>query len=302
MKALGKLTTVVDGQRRIISDPPTIVPVEEVFSGVHADAIYKLIGVVLGKYRRTMQSDRRHLLEQFNLVQVARKVVGVGSVGTPRVGRADGRRRRGRAAVPAGQGSPGLGPGGLNAGRSRYAKPGRSVSSPGSPLQQAQSDIFLGWTLVTNPEDGVDRDFYVRQLRDWKFSVPIEGDAPARHGGLRPAVRVDPGPGARPLRRPHRPGRLPRRVRQVRPGHRRLRRNLRRPERTRLRALQAAVKDGKAEPSPKSETAPMCHACNGWPGNCHLAKSSWMVCDPSQFGLGRDGEVGPNVPSRPAEV
>jgi len=63
MKALGKLTTVVDGQRRIISDPPTIVPVEEVFASVQADAIYQLIGAVLGKYRRTLQSDRRHLLE-----------------------------------------------------------------------------------------------------------------------------------------------------------------------------------------------------------------------------------------------
>ena len=82
MKALGKLTTMVDGQRRIISDPPMIVPVEEVFAGVQADAIYQLIRTVLGKYRRTLQSDRRHLLEQFTLVQVARKVVGVGSVGT----------------------------------------------------------------------------------------------------------------------------------------------------------------------------------------------------------------------------
>ena len=64
-KALGKLTTVVDGQRRIISDPPMIVPIEEVFAGVQADAIYELLRTVLGKYRRTLQSDRRHLLEQF---------------------------------------------------------------------------------------------------------------------------------------------------------------------------------------------------------------------------------------------
>jgi uncharacterized protein DUF2252 len=82
MKAVGKLTTVVDGQRRIISDPPLIVPVEEIFADVQADAIYQLLRTVLGKYRRTLQSDRRHLLEQFTMVQVARKVVGVGSVGT----------------------------------------------------------------------------------------------------------------------------------------------------------------------------------------------------------------------------
>ena len=82
MKAQSKLTTVTDGQRRIISDPPLIEPVEEVFPGEQASAIYKLIRETLGKYQRTLQSDRKHLLEEFTLVQVARKVVGVGSVGT----------------------------------------------------------------------------------------------------------------------------------------------------------------------------------------------------------------------------
>jgi len=73
---------VAGGRRRIISDPPMTVPVEEVFADVAADALYEELRTVLGKYRRTLQSDRRHLLEQFTLVQVARKVVGVGSVGT----------------------------------------------------------------------------------------------------------------------------------------------------------------------------------------------------------------------------
>ena len=171
-KALGKLTTVVDGQRRIISDPPTIVPVEEVFADVQADAIYEQIRAVLGKYRRTLQSDRRHLLEQFTLVQVARKVVGVGSVGT-------------RAWVVLMDAGDGVEPLFLQAkeaqvsvladyaGRSRYTNQGERVVA-GQHLQQAQSDIFLGWTRITNPEDGIDRDFYVRQLKDWKFSVPIE--------------------------------------------------------------------------------------------------------------------------------
>src|SRR6516162_9567091 len=81
-KALRKLTTVTNGQRRIISDPPLIEPVEEVFPDEQASAIYALIRQTLGKYQRTLQSDRKHLLEQFTLVQVARKVVGVGSVGT----------------------------------------------------------------------------------------------------------------------------------------------------------------------------------------------------------------------------
>ena len=175
-QALGKLTTVAGGRRRIISDPPMIVPVEEVFADLAADAIYEQLRAVLGKYRRTLQSDRRHLLEQFTLVQVARKVVGVGSVGT-------------RAWVLLMDAADGVEPLFLQAkeaqpsvlaaycGRSQYANQGERVVA-GQHLMQAQSDIFLGWTRVANPLDGVDRDFYVRQLRDWKFSAPIEAMIP----------------------------------------------------------------------------------------------------------------------------
>ncbi len=171
-KALDKLTTVVGGRRQIISDPPMIVPVEDLFADVQADTIYQLLGTVLSKYRRTLQSDRRHLLEQFTLVQVARKVVGVGSVGT-------------RAWVVLLDAGDGVEPLFLQAkeaqnsvladyaGRSQYSNQGERVVA-GQHLQQAQSDIFLGWTRLTNPADGVARDFYVRQLKDWKFSVPIE--------------------------------------------------------------------------------------------------------------------------------
>ena len=172
MKAVGKLTTVVDGQRRIISDPPMIVPVEEIFADVQADAIYQLLNTVLGKYRRTLQSDRRHLLEQFTMVQAARKVVGVGSVGTRAyvllMDAADGveplflQAKEAQPSVLA-----------QYAGRSKYANQGERAVA-GQHLMQAESDIFLGWTRVANPIDGIDRDFYVRQLKDWKFSVPIE--------------------------------------------------------------------------------------------------------------------------------
>ena len=163
---------MVDGQRRFISTPPTIVPIEEIFTGVQADAIYQQIRTVLSKYRRSLQSDRRHLLEQFAMVQVARKVVGVGSVGT-------------RAWVLLMDAGDGVEPLFLQAkeaqpsvlaeyaGRSQYNNQGERVVA-GQHLQQAQSDIFLGWTRVANPVDGVERDFYVRQLKDWKFSVPIE--------------------------------------------------------------------------------------------------------------------------------
>ena len=84
------------------------------------------------------------------------------------------------------------------AGRSQYNNQGERVVA-GQHLMQAQSDIFLGWTRVPNPLDGIDRDFYVRQLKDWKFSVPIELLLPKGMADVRPAVRVDPGPGARPL-------------------------------------------------------------------------------------------------------
>jgi uncharacterized protein (DUF2252 family) len=177
MKALGKLTTVVEGRRRFVSDPPMIVPIEEVFADVQAGAIYQLLHTVLGKYRRTLQSDRRHLLEQFTMAQVARKVVGVGSVGT-------------RAWVVLMDAADGVEPLFLQAkeaqpsvlteyaGRSRYNNQGERVVA-GQHLMQAQSDIFLGWTRVPNPVDGLDRDFYVRQLKDWKFSAPIEAMIPA---------------------------------------------------------------------------------------------------------------------------
>jgi uncharacterized protein (DUF2252 family) len=177
MKAVAKLTAVVDGQRRIISDPPLIVPIEEIFADVQADTIYQLLHTVVGKYRRSLQSDRRHLLEQFAMVQVARKVVGVGSVGT-------------RAWVVLMDAGDGVEPLFLQAkeaqpsvladycGRSQYANQGERVVA-GQHLMQAQSDIFLGWTRVPNPVDGLDRDFYVRQLRDWKFSAPIEAMIPA---------------------------------------------------------------------------------------------------------------------------
>src|SRR5487761_741768 len=174
--ALAKLTAEVDGQRQIISDPPTIVPIEEVFADIQADEIYEQVRTVLSKYRRTLQTDRRHLLSEFTLVHVARKVVGVGSVGT-------------RAWIVLMDAADGVEPLVLQAkeaqpsvlaefaGRSQYKNEGERVVA-GQHLMQAQSDIFLGWTRITGP-DGVDRDFYVRQLRDWKFSMPIEVMVPA---------------------------------------------------------------------------------------------------------------------------
>ena len=177
MRAQSKLTTEVDGQRRIISDPPLIEPVEELFPDIQADQIYTLIREVLGKYQRTLQSDRKHLLEYFTLVQLARKVVGVGSVGTRAwIALMEGGGDENEPLfLQAKEAQPSV----LAAfcGRSQYRNQGERVVA-GQHLMQAESDIFLGWTRATGP-DGVDRDFYVRQLKDWKFSFPVEQALPS---------------------------------------------------------------------------------------------------------------------------
>jgi uncharacterized protein (DUF2252 family) len=175
LQALGKLTTVVDGQLRIVSDPPLIVPTEELFSQDVSDEIHESFHQLVRGYRRSLQSDRRHLLEEFQFVQIARKVVGVGSVGT-------------RAWILLMVGLGNDDPLFLQAkeaeasvleefvGKSGYANHGARVVA-GQHLMQAASDIFLGYQTVEGP-DGVTRDFYIRQLRDWKGSFEVEGAIP----------------------------------------------------------------------------------------------------------------------------
>jgi len=175
MQALDKLTHVVDGQRRIISDPPLVVPTEELFPQFESDALLESLHRLLRSYRRTLQTDRRHLIEQFELLEMARKVVGVGSVGTRAwilllVGRDNGdplflQAKEAEASV-------------LEefVGKSGYADHGERVVA-GQHLMQAASDIFLGWQQAEGV-DGVTRDYYLRQLRDWKGSFAIEGAIP----------------------------------------------------------------------------------------------------------------------------
>jgi uncharacterized protein (DUF2252 family) len=170
-QAVRKLTTVVDGERQVISDPPTLVPVEQLFSDIDADAIYDLLRTVLSRYRRSLPSDRRELLERFRLVQLARKVVGVGSVGQRAwVLLMDGADEDDPLVLQAKQAEPSV----LAnyCGASRYSNQGERVVA-GQRLMQATSDIFLGWTHSPDVA-GIDRHYYIRQLRDWKFSFPIE--------------------------------------------------------------------------------------------------------------------------------
>jgi uncharacterized protein (DUF2252 family) len=174
MKAFSKLTCLVDGEPRLISDPPLIVPIEELAaqSGIPADRMFDTLHGLYRRYRRTLQRDRRHLLEQFRWLDIARKVVGVGSVGTRcwivlLVGKDvdDPLFLQVKEAQPSVL-EPYLG-------KSRFANSGQRIVE-GQRLMQAYSDIFLGWVRADETLDGVSRDFYFRQLWDWKTSVDLD--------------------------------------------------------------------------------------------------------------------------------
>jgi uncharacterized protein (DUF2252 family) len=177
MQEVGKLTRMVDGRPRIISDPPLLVPVEEMLGSPAArKTLESQLSDLIGRYRRTLETDRRYLLDQFQFADMAFKVVGVGSVGTRcwivlLLGRHDTdplflQVKEAEESVLS-----------RFAGASRYANQGQRVVA-GQRLMQASSDIFLGWQRIEAGLDGQARDFYVRQLRDWKFSIDIEAMVP----------------------------------------------------------------------------------------------------------------------------
>ena len=184
LQALAKLTTMVDGRARILSQPPLLVPLDELFGEQEAKVAHERLKLLTRSYRSTLQWDRRHLLEQFELAQVARKVVGVGSVGT-------------RAWILLFEGLDGGDPLFLQAKEAQASVLSGFVKSSGfknqgervvtgQQLMQATSDIFLGWQRVQGP-DGVERDFYLRQLRDGKGSVVVEQMIP---DGMRLYARI----------------------------------------------------------------------------------------------------------------
>jgi hypothetical protein len=170
-QALKKLTAVVDGQLRIKSVPPLIVPVRELVDLSEASDLHAIFRELIRAYRRTLQPDRRALLERYHFIDMARKVVGVGSVGTRAwifllLGR-DGddplfmQAKEAQASV--------LEP---FVGKSEFANHGQRVVE-GQRLMQGASDIMLGW-LHTTGLDGAERDFYIRQLWDSKGGVTVE--------------------------------------------------------------------------------------------------------------------------------
>ena len=177
MQELTKLTQLVDGRPRIIADPPLIVPIADLLPKDTDQAAFETqIKDLLATYQRTLATDRRYLLEQYEYADMARKVVGVGSVGTRcwivlMLGRDESdplflQVKEAETSVLS-----------RFVGASKYTNMGERVVA-GQRLMQASSDIFLGWQRAEAGLDGKQRDFYVRQLRDWKYSIVIEALLP----------------------------------------------------------------------------------------------------------------------------
>jgi uncharacterized protein (DUF2252 family) len=172
LRALEKLTHEVDGHPRIVSDPPLVVPLRDLLEGAEAERVRERVVEELHAYERSLQEDRRLLLSGYRPVDVAHKVVGVGSVGT-------------RAWIVLLLGHDVSDPLFLQlkeaqrsvlapfAGRSRWTNQGRRVVE-GQRLMQAASDVLLGWLHVDRDLDGRPRDYYVRQLWDAKGSAPLD--------------------------------------------------------------------------------------------------------------------------------
>jgi uncharacterized protein (DUF2252 family) len=174
LQALSKLGELVDGRYRIVSQPPIVVPARDLAStyGISPDEVVPMLHDRFRAYRATLQDDRRQLLERFEVVDMARKVVGVGSVGT-------------RAFIVLLQGRDGGDPLFLQVKeatasvlegylpKSRYRQHGERVVQ-GQRMMQAASDIYLGWTKGWD----ANRHFYWRQLRDMKGSAVVEAMTP----------------------------------------------------------------------------------------------------------------------------
>jgi uncharacterized protein (DUF2252 family) len=172
LQAASKLTEVVDGQRRIVDDPPLLVPLSS-YQGVDPEQVEEVVQGALQDYRRTLQGDRRHLLERYRLVDVARKVVGVGSVGTLcLIGLLQGRDEDDLLFLQIKEANRSVLEDHLRS--SRFRNHGQRVVE-GQRLMQAASDIFLGW-ITGRGEAG--KHFYWRQLRDMKGSAVVESQDP----------------------------------------------------------------------------------------------------------------------------
>jgi uncharacterized protein (DUF2252 family) len=171
MRALTKLCQTVDGELRIVSNPPLVTPIEDVLPGAEQDDLENVVRRMIRTYTRTLPRDRRNLLESYRYVHAARKVVGVGSVGTRAwillmLGRDKSdplflQFKEAQASVL----EPFLG-------KSQFDQHGQRVVE-GQRMMQAAPDIMLGWERIETI-DGEQRDFYIRQLWDAKGSVEVD--------------------------------------------------------------------------------------------------------------------------------
>jgi uncharacterized protein (DUF2252 family) len=175
LKAKSKLTHLVDGELEFIADPPLLVPASDLFTPAEHDQVEQTLNSAFKLYRHTLSSDRRHLLEGYELTHLARKVVGVGSVGTRAwVALLIGRDQNDPLFLQIKEAEASV----LEryAGKSPYANHGQRVVT-GQRLVQAASDILLGWQHVVGV-GGVNHDYYMRQLWDWKASADLEAMTP----------------------------------------------------------------------------------------------------------------------------
>jgi uncharacterized protein (DUF2252 family) len=177
LQAAAKITEDGDGGRRFVSEPPLLVPLRELAASAEAAPVRSALNGVMTRYRASLPEDRQRLLDQFRLVDVARKVVGVGSVGTRAwVLLLTGRDGHDPLLLQAKEAGPSV----LEpfCGASEHTSAGRRVVA-GQRLMQAASDIFLGHQATPQPEGG-DREYYLRQLRDGKLSADLATMAPRR--------------------------------------------------------------------------------------------------------------------------
>jgi uncharacterized protein (DUF2252 family) len=180
LDAFSKLAEMVDGEPRIVYNPPLIVPLEQFVDGIDAAMTMQGVGAVIAAYFDTLLPDRRHLIAQYRFVHLARKVVGVGSVGTEAwialfLDHDHGsplflQVKEAQASVLEEFTAP-----------SEFDNHGQRVVI-GQRLMQAASDIFLGWERVESVGGAVEKDYYFRQLRDWKGSADIAGMTPEGMG------------------------------------------------------------------------------------------------------------------------
>jgi hypothetical protein len=171
MRALAKLCRAVDGELRIVGNPPLVTPIEDVLRDPEQADLEDVVRRMIRTYRRTLPRHQRNLLESYRYVHAARKVVGVGSVGTRSwillmVGRDNNdplflQFKEAQASVL----EPFLG-------KSQYSQHGERVVQ-GQRMMQAAPDIMLGWERIITI-DGQRRDFYIRQLWDSKGSLDVE--------------------------------------------------------------------------------------------------------------------------------